>query len=108
MVALQAPAYRVGNSMEEVAHAVEAEAVQVDEDAPVSRVEMTVQLVEHGGLSRAPLPVEYDRRVAVQAGQVTLDERKDILTAVEHLGAGDRAPCDVGVHARLRIHGRLA
>ena len=36
MVALQAPAYRIGNSVDEVAHAVEAEAVQIDEDAPVS------------------------------------------------------------------------
>src|SRR6266566_1387097 len=104
MLATQIAADGTGDPVQEASHAVKAEAVQVDEDAPVAGVEMAVQLVEHGGLSRPPLPVQHDGRVTVPSDQVPPDKGEDVIPAEEHLGAGDRASRDVGVHMKMPVH----
>ena len=80
--------------------------MQIDKDAPVPGVEVTVELVEHGCLSGSPLPVEHDWRVAVPSDQVPLDKGEDVFAAVEHLSAGDGATRDVGVHVPEGVHGK--
>jgi len=57
MVALQTAAYRIRNSQQKITHAVQAETMEVDKNAPVVRIKMTVQLVQDGCLPCSPLPV---------------------------------------------------
>jgi hypothetical protein len=57
MVALQTATNRISDSQQKITHAVQAEAMEVDKDAPVVRIEMTVQLVQDGCLPCSPLSV---------------------------------------------------
>jgi hypothetical protein len=82
--------------------------MQIHEDAAVTGVKMTLQLVENGCLPGPPLPVEHDWRVAMAPDQVPLDKGENVRSAIEHLGARNWVSRDIGIYRLFGIQVRLA